>query len=618
MDTLNTMLVFLKQQPQHLTHQSDATTKAPYALVKPRNLLMRTFACCVLGFSFSVFSSAYGFETATGIQHGIGQELNDERVEGLESRDTASEPFKPFELEILHTNDTHAFAAGVTAKGTACDNDEKCFGGYARIAAAIKAEKAMHPHVLALDAGDRWQGTLFFRTGGPDFIARAGNGIPWDAVTLGNHEFDLGIDRLAQYLDDCAAPTLAANLRAKPGSPIASLKETKFDDIRLYDFNGIKVGLFGLANSDTNTFAIEPETLSKALDFTDLATAARDAVQKLERQGAHIIIALTHEGYEADQALAAQVEGIDVIVGGHTHSLLGTGLPGAEGPYPTVVEKASGERTLVVQAKRSTEYLGRLFVRFSPDGRVQTWSGGPLRLTPQMPRDPAVEKTVTDAARRIEAFRNTYVSTNPNHYADGLDPCREGECLSGLLAADAYLSFTKTLGADIALVNGGAIRSALPEGRVDRGALMEMHPFGNHLALIEVSGRDIVDALEHGVIEPSVDGPHLLQPAGLRYRIDVKAPIGHRIRDVEVERLEANGQHIWRPIDESGRYRVVTLEYLARGGDGFSVFARAKHLPCVPCEKKVDIEIFERHLAAHDPIPMPETKRITGFGPAAY
>ena len=530
----------------------------------------------------------------------------------------SADPAPLFELEILHTNDTHAFAAGLTDRGAPCDDDEKCFGGYPRIAAAIKAEKAAHPHVLALDAGDRWQGTLFFRTGGPAFIARAGNAVPWDASTLGNHEFDLGLDALARFIDASRAPTLAANLRPKPGTPLGKLPPEKFGADRIFSYGGIKVGVFGLANGETETFAVTPETLSASLDFEQGAETASAAVRSLKQRGADIIIALTHEGYEADQALARAVDGIDVIVGGHTHSLLGEGLPGAEGPYPTVIEKPSGEKTLVVQAKRSTEYLGRLFVRFSSDGRVAGWSGAPIRLTPEMPRDPAAEKLVEEAASGIRAFRAAYVSTNPNRYADGLDPCREGECLSGLLAADAYLDFAKSAGAEIALVNGGAIRSALPEGRVDRGALMEMHPFGNRLAVVELTGRDIVAVLEHGVIEPSVDGPHLLQPAGLRYAINPKAPVGHRIHDVEVKCADPSGAARWAPIAPDRRYRVVTLEYLARGGDGFSVFARARHLSCDACEKTLDIDVFERHLSAHDPIPMPESGRITGFGPAAY
>lgn len=527
---------------------------------------------------------------------------------------------EPFELVILHANDTHAYAAGMTERGAPCDADEACLGGYARIAAKIKSEKAAHPHVLALDAGDRWQGTLFFRTGGEVFIGRATNAIPWDALTLGNHEFDLGVDVLAEHLKRSTHPTLAANIAPKAGSALDKLPRTVFAPDRLFEFDGVKVGVFGLANSEEDSFAARADEMAENLDFLENIEAARTAVARLETAGADIVIALTHQGYEADQALAEAVRGIDVIVGGHTHSLLGEGLPGNEGPYPTVVVSPEGERTLVVQAKRSTEYLGRLVVRFSHDGRAIDWSGAPVRLEKDLPRDPELESIVTEAAQDIAEFRAAYVSSNPNRYADGLDACREGECLSGLLAADAFLDFARKSGAQIALVNGGAIRSALPVGRIDRGSILEMHPFGNRLAVIEVAGRDIVAALEHGTAEPTVDGPHLLQPAGLRYEIDPTAPVGRRIVRVEVPVADESGTH-WRAISPEKRYRVVTLDYLARGGDGFTFFARAKHLSCEPCEAErgaLDLEIFAKHLEARDPVPMPSTGRITGFGPAAY
>lgn len=148
-----------------------------------------------------------------------------------ETSETAAAPAaasEPFELVIVHANDTHAYAAGMTERGAPCDADEACLGGYARIAAKIKSEKAAHPHVLALDAGDRWQGTLFFRTGGEVFIGRATNAIPWDALTLGNHEFDLGVDVLAEHLKRSTHPTLAANIAPQSGERARQIAAHRF------------------------------------------------------------------------------------------------------------------------------------------------------------------------------------------------------------------------------------------------------------------------------------------------------------------------------------------------------------------------------------------------------
>lgn len=515
-----------------------------------------------------------------------------------------------FTLEILHVNDMHGAAAGIDERGALADDDRGSIGGFARVAAFIKSEKARRPNVLAFDAGDRWQGSLFFRTGGPDFLARACAGIPFDASTFGNHEFDQGVEALARYVERSLEPFLAANLEPAADSPLARLPREKFASLRIVETEGVKVGIFGLANTEAPSFAVA----ASGVGFLPAEEAARRAVRELERAGARIVVALTHQGYAADLELARRVDGIDVVVGGHTHSLLGRGLPGAEGPYPTAVAHKDGRLTLVLQAKRSTEYVGRLTVGFSPDGDVCAWSGEPVRLSPSMPRDEAVEREVKAAAKAVRAFRAERIATNENSFPDGLDPCRAGECLSGMLSADAFLEFARPFGAEIALVNGGAIRAPLPVGPVDRGMLLEMHPFGNRLALISLTGREIRAALEHGLAEPGLIGPHLLQPAGLRYAVNPEAPVGRRVLRVEVRR-EEGGRVVWKPIDLDACYSVATLEYLARGGDGFPCFARAPRLVCPPCGKTREVEAFEAHLRAHDPIPMPERGRIIGMPP---
>ena len=188
------------------------------------------------------------------------------------------------------------------------------------------------------------------------------------------------------------------------------------------------------------------------------------------------------------------------------------------------------------------------------------------------------------------------------------DPSTAKDILSGLNKAD--------LGCN-PVVNGGAIRAPLPVGPIDRGTLLEMHPFGNRLALISLTGREIRAALEHGLAEPGVVGPHLLQPAGLRYAVRPEAPVGRRVLRVEVRGMRS-GRVVWTPIEPEARYRVATLEYLARGGDGFPSFARAPRLPCPPCSKARDVEVFEAHIRAHDPVPMPERGRIEGMPPANF
>lgn len=496
---------------------------------------------------------------------------------------------------ILHTNDTHAFAAGLDARGRACVEDAACFGGYARLAAAIARERASGEHVIALDAGDAWQGTLFFRAEGWRMPAEIWNSIGWDAVTLGNHEFDLGCSEARAYLDALAVPVLAANL--EPSACPASASPHR-QEMLIRDAGGIRIGIFGLMNDEVRTISGAcPDTA-----FRPREAAAREAAAHLRAQGAQIVIALTHLGYPEDQALAAAVDGIDIIAGGHSHDLLGSS-PKAAGPYPTWVTTPSGGRTAVVTAKRSAEYLGRLELTLTREGRIIDARGGAIRLTPDFPRDAAVEKRVEAWAKDVRAIASEPIAVNRIDYPDGLDPCREGDCLSGRLTAEAFLDWGRRWGAQAALINGGAIRESLPEGNVTHGDILAMHPFGGSAAMRDMTGAELLAALEHGAsANPDFIGPELLQTAGLIYRADPQAPAGRRVTGAA---LVAHGRE--EPIDPARTYRIVTNDYLARGGDGFSMIAGARP---ITCGEASDAAIVESYLRRLGEVPAPEGKHI--------
>lgn len=232
-----------------------------------------------------------------------------------------------WDLTILHVNDVHSAAAGVNDRGPVYD-DTNAVGGLARVTAFVADEKAkakvQGKAVMALDAGDFWQGTHFFRTGGMPWAREAMRRMPWDAVTLGNHEFDLGCETLARYVKSLPFPVLAANLEKNPACPLST---APLPATVVKDFNGVKVGIIGLVNDEGKDIS---EACPKT-NFADRATALRRAAAELEKSGVTHIIAVTHVGYEADQALARAVPAIDVIVGGHTHSVLGN-HPHSEAP----------------------------------------------------------------------------------------------------------------------------------------------------------------------------------------------------------------------------------------------------------------------------------------------
>lgn len=510
-----------------------------------------------------------------------------------------------WDLTILHVNDVHSAAAGVNDRGPVYD-DTNAVGGLARVTALVADEKAkakvQGAAVLALDAGDFWQGTHFFRTGGMPWAREAMRRMPWDAVTLGNHEFDLGCETLARYVKALPFPVLASNLKKNPACPLST---APLPATVVKDFGGVKIGIIGLANDEGKDISEAcPETT-----FADRATALRRAAAELEKSGVTHIIAVTHVGYEADQALARAVPAIDVIVGGHTHSVLGN-HPHSEGPYPTVIPHADGSQTLVVQAGRSTRYLGRLTVSFDDAGRIVQFKGDLEELVPSLRRDEAMHEFVVRSLEAIRADRERFVGVNTSALPDGLDPCREGDCLSGMATADAFLAWGRSRGAVAAILNGGAIRAAMPIGPVTYADLLDIHPFGNRIQLADVSGAVLREALEHGISEPDVIGPRLLQTAGLRYRLNPAAPVGQRIVSAEI----LTETETWEPIQPENIYRIVTISYLLGGGDHFSMLGQhARILETGPLEVDVLDAYLQDKQDRDNHLPTPVPGRIIGI-----
>lgn len=286
-------------------------------------------------------------------------------LSGCGLRLTSAPADVPFELEIMHVNDTHSYVAGMDKHGGAClDPAEPCVGGLGRLAAELRRLRADRDNVLVLDAGDRFQGTLFYTVNKWPMLAELDGLVGYDATTLGNHEFDEGCDVLADYIRALDTPVLAANLEPGPACPLRGLEGVRPYEVR--DVAGRKVGLVGLANPD----AVRLAAPCADTRFTDSAEALRSAVAELDRQGVDIIVAVTHLGLSADRDLARTVEGVDVIVGGHSHSWLASGpvpdlaAPGAEGPYPVVERSPIGFTAAVARlggpiAARAVQRLSR-------------------------------------------------------------------------------------------------------------------------------------------------------------------------------------------------------------------------------------------------------------------
>ena len=474
-----------------------------------------------------------------------------------------------FQLRILHVNDVHARYDQVTSSGGFCTpKDEaaaKCVGGAARL--QTKLRELRGDNALFLDAGDQFQGTLFYTHFKHGAVQTVLGMLNPDAQTLGNHEFDDGPAGLRPYLDAVSWPVLSANLDTSREPAL----EGRYKPSTVIEKGGQRIGIVGLTTSDTPITSSPGPTVA----FRDEAAALARAVADLKAQGVDKIIALTHIGYAEDQALAAAVDGVDVYVGGHSHSFLETGNDKAAGPYPTVVTTPSGAPALVVQAGSYGTHLGRLDVTFDGAGVATAWTGGPVALGAEVAQDPVVQDKIVQLNVPLAQLRNQPVGEAGVELVGTSDACRFGECNLGNLIADAMLWATRDQGTRIAVQNGGGIRSGIPAGRVTMGQVIEVLPFSNTLATFGISGADLRASLEGGVSrthDRNASGTgRFPQVAGLRYAFDPARPEGERIQSVEVR--EPDGS--FRPLDPAATYKVATNNFVRAGGDGYGLFAKA-------------------------------------------
>ncbi len=470
-------------------------------------------------------------------------------------------PGKPITLTILHTNDVHAHVDEWVTGGITV-------GGVARLATAVRSIRASGENVLLLDAGDQFMGTLFYTVYKSEILTATMNALGYDAMVVGNHEFDAGPDELARFISGAHFPVLGANIEVTAeDSPLAG----RLAATAVITMANEPVGLVGLTTDETPSLS----SSGPDIEFGDPVSAARLAVAEFAERGIDKIVALTHLGYTNDMALARAVPQLDVIVGGHSHTLLRNPPDGAAGPYPTVVETASGERTLIVSAGEWGQYLGHLVVTFDGQGRVQRFGGNPIRLDSAVAKDPELEALVARYRAPLETYRRRVIgeSTVDLPIREGQDQvCRVGECLIGNLVADAvreraeFMDWEHTY---VSILNGGSFRAALAAGPITLGDVMEVLPFGNTLATLAITGTYLVQALENGVGRYPEQSGRFPQVSGLRFEWHPDQPPGSRIAAVRVWDWDFER---WLPLDPNAIYWVATNDFLRRGGDGYTVF----------------------------------------------
>lgn len=486
-------------------------------------------------------------------------------------------PNTPFNLTLLHTNDFHAHVDQFQNNGAYCPlTTAGCIGGSARLKTKIDEVRAANDNLLLLDAGDQFQGTLYYIQYKSDILTRTMNALGYQAMAIGNHEFDSGPAELSKFIDGVTFPVLSSNIDATNEPLLAG----KIQPSTIITINGTPIGVVGLTTSETPMLSSPGNNIT----FTAEVTALQNAVNALQAQGIDKIVALTHVGYEVDLSLAPVITGVDVIIGGHSHTFLYTPITTTNGDtpvglYPTVVSAADGNPVLVATAYQWGRYLGNLNVTFSPTGTVTAYGGNPIFMANNIVPDPVVQGIISPTYNLpLEVLRTTVIATTTAPMSltvDSQNWCRREECQLGNFVAEAMLwkvNSTRPVSEhyQIAFQNGGGLRASIDQGATTVGEVMELLPFGNSIATFELTGTHVISALENGVSQLPTLAGRFPQVAGLRYVFDMKAPVNGRIWRVEV-----NEDGVWQPISPTKVYRVVANDFMRRGGDGYTIFAQA-------------------------------------------
>ena len=515
-----------------------------------------------------------------------------------------------FKLSIMHVNDTHARADMLP-----------------KLATAVKEQRAENPDSLLLHGGDAFSGTLYFN----EFKGQADlallNKIGFDAMVLGNHEFDLGSSEeghqaLVDFITAAKFPIVDANIDFSADDKFTGL----FTDLissepengKIYsgivkEINGEKVGIFGLTTEETKDIA-SPNKVT----FENYIEEANKAVKAFEGMGVNKIIALTHIGYndnpnvDNDILLAKNVEGIDVIVGGHDHTKL---------DEPIVVNTntvgEAKDTTLIVQANEYVKYLGTLDVTFDKNGVVTEYNGELIDLG-KVAEDAELVELLAPYKAQVDEVNNKEIGVsidedlvNPRASETSLVSVRSSETVLGNLITDGMLAKAQKYTNKkvvMALQNGGGIRAAIPAGNITVGQVITVLPFGNTLALMDATGAELKAAFEVSLKNVPNENGGFLHIAGAKLQYDSSKEVGSRV--VSIEYLDdTTGKYV--PLEDDKTYTVATNAYTAKGGDGYDMFGKAYEEGRVTDLGLSDWENLMEHLQSLKEIKTTTEGRIT-------
>uniref|UniRef100_A0A6B0VD47 5'-nucleotidase n=1 Tax=Ixodes ricinus TaxID=34613 RepID=A0A6B0VD47_IXORI len=531
---------------------------------------------------------------------------------------------KEFNITILHTNDIHSHFLQSDKRGGNCTEEKakkkQCYGGVARIITKVREIKKQKKNTLFFNAGDFYQGTVWYTVLKYNIVALAMENMMYDAVCLGNHEFDdgpEGLDPFLKRMKNANVTVLGTNLETKDEPALNGIEVLKSI---VYEINGVKMGVMGVVTTETLTIAKPGK-----IEILDEIKSIKKEIENLKNRSVKIFALISHVGYQKDKQIAKKVEELHFIVGGHTNTFLynGNGKKGPggetiEGNYPTVV-KRKGKKALVTQDYWFGKYLGYLKLKFSSKGELKGWEGNPILLNQSIEEDKCMLQILEPFKEEVRKAGEEYIGISKVELEADNKTCRLKECNMVNLIADSFLAYYADRNSTIpqawsnvnaAVVNAGITRTSIQQGIIRRRDIMAAMPFESSLVVFTMNGTQLRKMFEHGISKftwyKDPEGS-FLQVSGMRVVYDFKNT--NSSENVTLEILCANCSiPKYEPVNPNKTYKIVTTSFIAGGGDGFKFDKEV--LQSKETEGRMDVEVFTDYVRKMSPIKTPEEGRV--------
>lgn len=442
---------------------------------------------------------------------------------------------KDFSLTIFHTNDSHGTVSHEPYLKTLVDT-----------------EKSQNKNVLTVSAGDVFHGQLIASLSKGISIAKIMDCVGYDYIAPGNHDFNYELDGLINIASQSKFKILAANVTDKNSGKLI------FDPYEIKDIDGVKVGIFGLATPETLVKTSGIKSMAH-LNFEDPVTVSRKIVKQLRDKGCKIIIAITHLGLDKSSEaknrsdnLAKCVDGIDLIIDGHSHTTLENGLKVG--------------KTLIVQTGEHGKNIG--VVNLEMKNNVLSESAHLISMddnTKILP-DESVLKIIDEESGKIAQLTSEKICDLDFDLNGERESVRKSETNLTDLITDAILDKT---GADLVIINGGTVRASLKKGEITKADVLKVLPFTNFVATIKAKGSTILKALEHGVSEYPESFGGMAQVSGINFKFDPSQEKGNRVFDVRLTKTNEK-------LNLNKEYVLASSQFTLDGGDNYNMFSDKK------------------------------------------